>query len=166
VPLTPLEIKKKTFSSQLRGFSTAEVKAFLEQIATESEDLRRERGELAEKVETLTAQLAAYAKTENLVKETLLTAQKATGELRQDAERKAELIIGQARLEAEGIRKKVQDELESAKTQLAELDVRRTHIIDEVTGIARAYLSLSERLQNRKTDAEKEAGGKRPGSTG
>ena len=78
MPITPIDIKKKKFSSQLRGLNPQEVKNFLDVIATEMEALRKERSLLAEKIDELSAKLEGYQKTEKLLKDTLVTAQQTT----------------------------------------------------------------------------------------
>ncbi|MEO0115453.1 MAG: DivIVA domain-containing protein, partial [candidate division WOR-3 bacterium] len=83
MPITPIDIRKKKFSTQLRGINAQEVKNFLEMVANEMEVLRKERALLAEKVDELQAKLEGYVKTEKLLKDTLVTAQAATEEIKQ-----------------------------------------------------------------------------------
>ncbi|MBM3323936.1 DivIVA domain-containing protein, partial [candidate division WOR-3 bacterium] len=90
MPITPLDVRKKTFATQLRGFAPAEVRAFLALVADELEELRKERGTLVERLDELTGRIEAFQRTEQLLKETLVTAQKATGEMRNVARQEAE----------------------------------------------------------------------------
>ncbi|MGQ9708828.1 MAG: DivIVA domain-containing protein, partial [bacterium] len=101
--LTPLEIRKKAFPKVLRGYAPKEVRAFLAIVANELEELRRERATLAEKVDELAGKLSAYEKTENLLKETLLTAQRVANELLVNAQNEHENIVEQLKQQYEQI---------------------------------------------------------------
>ncbi len=158
MPITPLDVRKKSFPTQLRGFSTREVKSFLELVAKEMEELRKERGLLAEKVDELAAKLEGYERTEQLLKETLLTAQKTTGELRTTAEAQAEVLLAKAEQEAKGellqARKEAGEIIQQAKRQeeeltakLKEIETRRATMVDQVRGIAHSCLSMAERWE-------------------
>lgn len=144
--ITPLDIKKKVFATQLRGCSTTEVKAFLQLVAGEMEELRKERAMLAEKVDETTARLETYQKTERLLHDTLVTAQKATGELRDDAKHEAEMIVEKAKLDAERIRLDHATKMAKLNEDLRHLQVKRANLIDEIAGVARTYLGMADRL--------------------
>jgi cell division initiation protein len=143
--ITPLDIKKKTFATQLRGYSKSEVRAFLAQIAAELEELCKDRGTLAESIDEMKARVEAYERTEKLLQDTLVTAQKATGELREDARREAEVIIEKARVEAEKVRLEVANRTTALREELRELQSRRANLVDEIEGTARTYLAMAER---------------------
>ncbi len=166
--ITPLDIKKKSFSSQLRGFAKAEVTDFLQLVANEVEELRKERALLAERVQELSAQLAAYERTEKLLNETLLTAQKATNELREQAKAEAVTIIEQAKHEAERIRLEHETQLTRIREQIRELETKRENLLDEIGGIARTYLAMTERhlrnqlASNEGTDQSKRSSDSEP----
>jgi cell division initiation protein len=142
---TPLDVKKKTFATQLRGYSTTEVRAFLQAIAAELEELRKERALLAEQLDEARARLETYQKTEKLLQDTLVTAQKATGELRDDARREADIVLQQARLDAERIRLEHEAAMTRLDEDLRRLEAKRATLIDEIAGIARTYLAMAER---------------------
>lgn len=152
--LTPLEIRKKAFRKAFQGYATKEVRAFLAIVANEFEELKKERAALAEKVDELGARLAAYEKTENLLKETLLTAQQVADELKTNAQREKELLI-----------QRIKQEAELLNNDLKELRARRNLILDEIRGIANTYLSIVERFE--KEDRERtqtKDSGKHPGN--
>lgn len=152
--LTPLEIRKKAFPLSIRGYAPKEVRAFLAVVANEIEELRKDRAALAEKVDELTARVTAYEKTENLLKETLLTAQQVAEELKASAERERALMIEQIRQEAERLR-----------NDLQELKSRRALMLDEIRGIANTYLAIVARFEKEDHDRlETEDSGKRPGN--
>jgi len=163
--ITPLDIKKKTFSPQVRGLSKTEVKEFLELVATDMEELRKERALLAERVIELSGRAEAYEKTEQLLKDTLVTAQKATGQLREEAKKEAELVVEKAKVEAERIRLAAGQQTRDLSDEVRALEVKRSNLTDEIAGIARTYLAMAERIGDRKTSAEAADRAKRTGDT-
>ncbi len=158
-----MDIRKKTFSTQRHGLSKTEVEEFIGELATEIENLRKERAELTEKAEELIKHLKAYEDTEQLLKDTLVTAQKATNQLRDDAKKEAQLIVEKAKVEAERIKQDATQETRGVAEELRALEARRAALNDEIAGIARTYLAMAERMNQRKPNAEAADSSKRPG---
>ena len=161
--MTPLDIRKKTFTPDRHGVSKTEVAEFIEEVATEIENLRKERAQLMEKVKELAEHVEAYQKTEQLLKDTLVTAQKATNQLREDAKKEAGLIIEKAKLEGEHIKHDAEQQIRNVGDQLRVLEAKRSAISDEIAGIARTYLAVAERMHDRRPNAEATDSTKRPG---
>ncbi|MEO0072895.1 MAG: DivIVA domain-containing protein [candidate division WOR-3 bacterium] len=145
MPLTPLEIKNKTFKRRLKGYDCNEVKTFLLLVSKELEDLRNERASLAQKLDELQAKLATYEKTENLLKETLLTAQKTVTELKDAARKEAENIINKAKLEAAQIKQNIEAELQELKSRVDELQNQRIAIVSQMKAIISNLSMLIEK---------------------
>lgn len=144
--LTPIEIRKKAFPVSFRGYAIKEVRAFLAIVANEFEELRKERAALAEKVDALTSQVANYENMEELLKETLLTAQKVADEMRTNVEKERELMV-----------ERIKQEAEKMRAELKELKERRTLLLDEIRGIANTYLAIVERLEKGSYERDKNA---------
>ena len=161
--ITPMDIRKKNFSTQRHGLSKTEVEEFIGELATEIENLRKERAQLTEKAEELAKHLKAYEDTEQLLKDTLVTAQKATNQLHEEAKKEAQLIIEKARLEAERIKHDATQQIHGVGDELRALEAKRAALSDEVAAIARTYLAMAERMSNRKPNAEPADSSKRPG---
>ena len=81
--LTPVEIRHITFGRSLFGFKRAAVDKLLADIALSFEDVWRERADLADKVEQLEADLVRYKELEALLRTTLVSAERASAELRE-----------------------------------------------------------------------------------
>lgn len=144
VPLTPLEVRKKTFNTQMRGYAPKEVRGFLETVANELDETRRERAALAEEADRLRLRVDTFEKTERLLRETLVTAQKAAEDLR-----------AAAMHEAEAIREHCHTEARRLEDGLKELRQRRALLLDEIRGIANTYLVMADRLEREsKVDAQ------------
>ena len=67
--------------------------------------LWRERADLADKVEQLEADLVRFRELEALLRTTLVSAERAAGELKEQARREADLILGEAHAEARKVQR-------------------------------------------------------------
>ncbi len=161
--ITPMDIRKKTFTAHRGGLDKTEVEEFIGELATEIENLRKERAQLTEKAEELAKHLQAYEDTEQLLKDTLVTAQKATNQLREDAKKEAQLLIEKAKLDAERIKHEATQQIRNVGDELRALEAKRSALNDEIAAIARTYLAMAERMSNRKPNAEAADSSKRPG---
>ena len=101
--LTPVEIRHITFGRSLFGFKRAAVDKLLADIALSFEDVWRERADLADKVEQLEADLVRYKELEALLRTTLVSAERASAELREQARKEADLILGEANAAARAV---------------------------------------------------------------
>jgi cell division initiation protein len=82
------------------GYNRGQTDRLLEDIASSFEDVWRERADLADKVEQLEADLVRFKELETLLRTTLMSAERATGDMKEQARREAELILGEAHAEA------------------------------------------------------------------
>jgi cell division initiation protein len=101
--ITPLDITQKQFKKAFRGVDAEEVEAFLDLIATEFEALVKEANDLRETNQRHVEEIAEYRSRERALQETLVTAQKASEEIRESARREAEITLSDAELQAEKI---------------------------------------------------------------
>jgi cell division initiation protein len=82
------------------GYNRAQTDRLLEDIAASFEDVWRERADLADKVEQLESDLVRFKELETLLRSTLMSAERASSELKEQARREADLILGEAHAEA------------------------------------------------------------------
>jgi cell division initiation protein len=102
--LTPVEIRHvKLPNAVVGGYTKVEVDELLDRIALSFEDVWRERADLADKVDQLEADLVRYRDLESLLRETLISAERAAVTLKEQARKEAELIVQEARTEARAI---------------------------------------------------------------
>ena len=101
--LTPVEIRHVTFRRGLLGYRRSAVDTVLGEIADSFEAVWRERADFADKVEHLEAELTRFRELEALLRTTLVSAERAAAELREQAQREADLIIHEAHAEARSI---------------------------------------------------------------
>ena len=119
--LTPVEIRHMTPGTGLFGYKRAATDHLLEEIAASFEDVWRERADLADKVEQLESDLVRYRELEALLRTTLVSAERSSAELKDQARREAELILSEAHAESREIQRRAlaeNERLEHASQRL------------------------------------------------
>ena len=110
--LTPVEIRHLRFPRHLFGYRSAAVDAILREVVDSFEDVWRDRADLVDKVEHLEGELVRFRELEALLRTTLVSAERASQELREQAKREAELVVSEAHAEARAITRKAARERE------------------------------------------------------
>lgn len=101
---TPVELRHVRLSRSLfGGYKRAEADILLSDVADSFEDVWRERGELADKLEDVEKRLEEIKQRETLLATTLVAAEKTAAEAVEAAKREAEIIIAEAHHEARSI---------------------------------------------------------------
>jgi cell division initiation protein len=101
--LTPVEIRHLHFPRRPFGYGRRAVDAAIEEIVDSFENVWRDRADLADRVEELEGDLVRYRELETLLRQTLVSAERAAHELKSQAAREAELIVEEAHAESRSI---------------------------------------------------------------
>ena len=99
--LSPLEIQKREFSRRWKGLDPQEVQNFLHEAAEDMESVARENAELANRLRSLEQENEEHRERERILKQTLLSAQQASEDIRGAARKEAELVVREAQDSAE-----------------------------------------------------------------
>ena len=111
--LTPVEIKHiRLGRTAVGGYKRDAVDQLLEDVTSSFEDVWRDRADLAEKVEHLEEELVRFKELEALLRTTLVSAERASQELREQARRESELVLTEAHAEAREITRRAYAERE------------------------------------------------------
>jgi cell division initiation protein len=111
--LTPVEIKHIRLGRALiGGYRRAVIDQLLEDVADSFEDVWRDRADLADKVEHLEQELVRFRELEALLRTTLVSAERASQELKEQARRESELVLGEAHAEARQVTRRAHAERE------------------------------------------------------
>ncbi len=101
--IMPIDIDKKEFSRDKRGYNSREVDEFLDIIVADYEKVLNDNRAMAHKIKALEKQLEEAQKDDNAMLDTLETAKKLMADISASAERRAELMMRDAELEAENM---------------------------------------------------------------
>lgn len=132
--ITPIDIQQQQFKSRLMGYDKAGVDQFLEILAGEIERLFRQNQDLQEELARTKSTLAEMREREATLKETLLTTQRVTDELKANARREAELLLADAEVRAERVMRNAED--------------RRLQLIEEIQEIKRQKIDFETSLRS------------------
>jgi cell division initiation protein len=99
----PVELRHVKMGRSLFGYRRSDTDRLLEDIADSFEEVWCERGELTDKLEEVSKQLADFKEREALLANTLLAAEKAAAEAKELARKEAEMAISEAHQEARSI---------------------------------------------------------------
>lgn len=94
--MTPLEVQKHEFSRRWKGLDPVEVQQFLTDVAEDMEALARENADLDVRLRTLEQENEEHRERERILKQTLLSAQQASEDIRAAARKEGELVIREA----------------------------------------------------------------------
>jgi DivIVA domain-containing protein len=119
--LTPLDIRRFDFGSALRGYDKSRVDEFRDQVAAEVEHLLKQCQELENKAKGFHEQLRAFRDRDKALNEALISAQQLRGDIREQADREAQLIIREARAEGDKIIEQAKSEVRSIHTEMETL---------------------------------------------
>jgi len=119
--LTALDVRRYDFGNALRGYDRSRVDQFRDQVAEELERLSRANQELDQKARNFHEQLKSFRERDKALNDALVSAQQLRGEIREQAEREALLIVREARAEADNSLAQVRDEIRRAEEELQQL---------------------------------------------
>ena len=152
MPLTAIDISKQDFSSSMRGYNRDEVRAFLELVAQEIETLQQSESRLAEKVNMLEEKLKQFQEIEQTLRDALLSAQDAIKQTQEGSERERELILKDANIQAEHIRKEAQNDLVQVQNQIHKLGAQKNSYIKRLKYLLQSQQELIELLEAEDND--------------
>jgi cell division initiation protein len=110
--ITPVEIRHLRFPRRLAGYPPEAVDEALEHIADSFEEVWRDRGELGDRVERLQEEVARLRENEDLLKTTLIAAERTAAEALARAQERADSIVEEAHAEARAVTREARSERE------------------------------------------------------
>jgi cell division initiation protein len=116
--LTPVEIRHLKPTRGFLGYKRAVVDRLLVEIAESYGDVWRDRADLTDKVEQLEVDLVRHKELEGLLRTTLVSAEGAAQQLREQARKEAEGVVAEAHAEARAISRRASAEKERLETEL------------------------------------------------
>ncbi len=111
--IRPIDIQEKEFSRAVRGYREEEVNAFLDEITIDLERLLNELRETKEENSRLTEELERHRGSEGTVVETLEAAKSLMSDISTSAEKRADILLKNAELDAELMKKEARENAES-----------------------------------------------------
>lgn len=123
--VTPLDMRQQRFKKALNGFDRTEVVAFLTEAADDFEAALRENDRLRQELRHFESLLKEHRDREATLRNTLLTAQKLSDQVRETAEAEANMIVREAQGRADLLLQKAQARLEDIEREINDMKLRR-----------------------------------------
>lgn len=156
--ITPNDIANKEFKKVFRGYDIDEVDDFLEQIVEVYERIFKENITLKEKINSLNEKIEHYSNMESTLQNTLVLAQTAAEQAKENSRRESEMILKSAKDKAEEMTREAQTKASSiiAEAQQKVLDINKEYEMlkqefkmfkSRFTGLIQAQLETLEKFE-------------------
>jgi cell division initiation protein len=142
--ITPLDVGNHRFPRRWRGYDPGEVDIFLEMVGQEMEEIIQENRYLTEELKKKSAQLGEFKEKEQVLKETMITAQRVAGDMKANMVKEAQAIVAQAELEHDVIIRRAQERALELQEEIQDLRDDRVRFREELRSLLKTYLALIE----------------------
>jgi cell division initiation protein len=150
--ISPMDIQRQTFARKLRGFDPEEVRTYLSLVAEEVAALQRDRDTFEQQVQQLHGLIDEHREREVILKNTLLTAQRVSEEIRENARKQSESVVHEAELQADRLLELAQDRAHEVERGILDLRAQRSAIRTDI----RALVTRLTHLLDLQEEAELE----------
>ena len=156
--ITPAEIRGKEFSRVMSGYKKAEVNEFLEELATQTELLLAATKELEKQIQEKDKKLDDLDEQKDLLRKTLILAEKIKDETINNAKNEAENIIKDAEISSREKVKKAKDYLSILEHDFINLKEKKMQFIVNFKSQLNAMLEILERnIQQESSELKKKS---------
>jgi len=142
--LTPVEIRHVRLPRRPLGYGREPVDDLLENVVRSFEDVWRDRADLRDEVERLEGEVARYKELDVLLRNSLVSAERAADELRAQAGKEADVIVEEARVRAREILADAEGERERILAEVRRLRSLETDVRADYRGFLLAALDRLE----------------------
>src|SRR5438477_7487356 len=125
--ITPLDVQKREFSRKWRGLDPVEVRTFLADISEDMESFARQNSELETRLRSLEQENEEHRERERILKQTLLSAQQASEDIRAAARHEGELVVREAQDSAEKLTHNALQRSAEIEKAIHELKIHRAN---------------------------------------
>jgi cell division initiation protein len=150
--ISPMDIQRQSFNRVLRGLDPEEVRAYLGLVAEELSALQRERDNLAGEVQAQKGLLDEHRERETILKNTLLTAQRVSEDIKENARRQAESVVKEAELQADRLLELAQRRAHELERGILDLRSHRSSLRTDI----RAFITRLTQILDLQEEAELE----------
>jgi cell division initiation protein len=153
--LTPLDIQRQSFESAFRGFDRDEVRTYLNVVAEEMEQLRSENEKLQEEVRRQSALLAEHREREQILKNTLVAAQKTSEEMKENAKKQSQMLLKEAELASDRLIETAQAKAHGIEKDILDLKQQKRQVLNSVLASIANLRSLIQTMNEAEAQQDK-----------
>ena len=126
--VSPLDLRQLRFRTTFRGFDRAEVVALIAEVADDYENALREVDRLRQEVSKMEALLNQHREHERNLRDTLVTAQRVSDDIRANADIQARQILREAEGRSDLLLQKTQARLEDVQREIDGMKLKRREV--------------------------------------
>ena len=126
--VSPLDLRQVRFRTTFRGFDKAEVLALIAEVTDDYETALKEVDKLRQDVSKMEALLNQHREHERDLRDTLMTAQRVSDDIRANAEEEARRIVREAQGRSELLLEKTQARLEDVQREIDGMKLKRKSV--------------------------------------
>jgi cell division initiation protein len=126
--VSPLDLRQLRFRTAFRGYDRAEVAALMAEVADDYEHALREVDNLRQEVSKMEALLNQHREHERDLRNTLVTAQKLSDDIRANAEAQAKQIVREADGRSDLLLQNAQARLEDVQREIDGMKLKRREV--------------------------------------
>jgi len=152
--LFAMDVEKREFARKMRGYDVDEVRAFLRAAADEIGRLNLENQTVRDEIGALNARLDEFRERERALQDTLVTAQKISGEMKEKSQKESDLLIREARLKAERILEQAQDQLHLIENEIGRLRLEKDAFENRLRSLIDEHLALLDLRKQERGDLD------------
>ena len=140
--ISRIDLLNHTFTRAVRGYAPAEVDAVIKEAATAIGGLNEEKNALEARLRELEAQLEGHRDRESTLRDTLMTTQRVTADLKAAAKQEAQVIIEAAHAKAERLLNQCNQRLARLRDEIATAHRVRAQVYMQVRAALEQHLTL------------------------
>jgi cell division initiation protein len=133
--ISPMDIQRQTFSRRLRGFDVDEVRTYLNLIAEELAELQSAHSAVQQELQNQRQIVEEHRQREQILKNTLLTAQRVSEEIREASRKQAETTVKEAELQADRLIELAQSRAKQVERDTLDLRAMRQALRSDIRAL-------------------------------
>lgn len=156
--MTPQDIREKTFEKAMfGGYDMAAVQNYQEEVATELANAQKEVAVLKGKMKVLVDKIEEYRASEDAMRLAILSAQKVGKQIEDDAQARADKILGDAKDTSDRILGGLQHETANEEAKLLNAKTSCAKFLEDVRNLCLNQLEYLDKIAGSKAAAAQPA---------
>lgn len=156
--MTPQDIREKTFEKAMfGGYDMAAVQNYQEEVATELANAQKEVAVLKGKMKVLVDKIEEYRASEDAMRLAILSAQKVGKQIEDDAQARADKILGEAKNTSDRILGGLQHETANEEAKLLTAKTSCAKFLEDVRNLCLNQLEYLDKIAGTKAAAAQPA---------
>ena len=140
--ISPLDVRKQTFRTVFRGADSEEVRVFLDLAATEYENALQENQRLTERLRNCEDRLVEYRELDQMLRNSLLTAERFSAEAKEASQHEAEMVIQEAEWRAKQMLEDARERLNRLSDEVRDLQAKKDSYVQHLRSFLEAQMKL------------------------